>query len=375
MSSTFPPRCSSSNAPKARRPHAIAMSVALPSTIAASTTCPSPDDLASRSAHATPNASSMPPPPKSPTHIHRRGGLATRPPEVRQRAGERDVVDVVAGSLRVRPVLAPARHAAVHELRVARRHASGPMPESLRHAGPEPFDERVGLLDHAQHRLDAVGLLEVDADRAPAAVQHLHPPGIESALDRLGAVDAHHVGAQVGEQHRRERPRPDARDLDDLHVGEWSHAATLARRCHGEIGDERATVAPCPPSSARSRSWSTTTSKPRHDFLVDVFGFGPGGVQRDGQGLVVHGEVTAGDVVIWLHRVSPEHEMASPTHDGRPERRARRPRRRRRRARQARPRRRRPDRQRARPTRSTGNGNTAFAIPRATAGGSRRPST
>ena len=49
-----------------------------------------------------------------------------------------------------------------------------------------------------------------------------------------------------------------------------------------------------------------------HVFLVDVFGFGPGGVQRDGQGLVVHGEVTVGDVVIWLHRVSSEHEMASP---------------------------------------------------------------
>ena len=49
-----------------------------------------------------------------------------------------------------------------------------------------------------------------------------------------------------------------------------------------------------------------------HDFLVDVFGFEAGGVQRDGEGLVVHGEVTAGDVVLWLHRVSPEHEMASP---------------------------------------------------------------
>jgi MerR family transcriptional regulator, thiopeptide resistance regulator len=43
-----------------------------------------------------------------------------------------------------------------------------------------------------------------------------------------------------------------------------------------------------------------------------MFGFAPGGVQRDG-GLVVHGEVTAGDVVLWLHRVSPEHEMASPS--------------------------------------------------------------
>jgi MerR family transcriptional regulator, thiopeptide resistance regulator len=49
-----------------------------------------------------------------------------------------------------------------------------------------------------------------------------------------------------------------------------------------------------------------------HDFLVDVFGFVARGVERDGDGQVVHGEVTAGDGVIWLHRVSPEHEMASP---------------------------------------------------------------
>ncbi len=49
-----------------------------------------------------------------------------------------------------------------------------------------------------------------------------------------------------------------------------------------------------------------------HDFLVRAFSFGPGNIERDGEGTVVHGEVTAGDVVIWLHRVSPEHEMASP---------------------------------------------------------------
>jgi MerR family transcriptional regulator, thiopeptide resistance regulator len=49
-----------------------------------------------------------------------------------------------------------------------------------------------------------------------------------------------------------------------------------------------------------------------HDFLVDAFGFGPGGVQRDGDGRVVHGEVVAGDGRIWLHRVTPEHELASP---------------------------------------------------------------
>ena len=49
-----------------------------------------------------------------------------------------------------------------------------------------------------------------------------------------------------------------------------------------------------------------------HDFLVDAFGFESGGVQRDGEGRPVHGEVRGGDAVIWLHAVSPEHELASP---------------------------------------------------------------
>ncbi|HEU0052586.1 MAG TPA: VOC family protein [Longimicrobium sp.] len=49
-----------------------------------------------------------------------------------------------------------------------------------------------------------------------------------------------------------------------------------------------------------------------HDFLVDAFGFEAGGVHSDGEGRPVHGEVSAGDLVIWLHRVTAEHGMASP---------------------------------------------------------------
>jgi uncharacterized glyoxalase superfamily protein PhnB len=49
-----------------------------------------------------------------------------------------------------------------------------------------------------------------------------------------------------------------------------------------------------------------------HDFLVDAFGFEPGGLERDGAGRVIHGEVRGGEAVIWLHAVSPEHELASP---------------------------------------------------------------
>lgn len=49
-----------------------------------------------------------------------------------------------------------------------------------------------------------------------------------------------------------------------------------------------------------------------HDFLVRVFGLGAGRIDRDGDGSVVHGEVSAGGQVIWMHRVTAEHEMASP---------------------------------------------------------------
>ena len=49
-----------------------------------------------------------------------------------------------------------------------------------------------------------------------------------------------------------------------------------------------------------------------HDFLVDTFGLTSGGLHRDDDGTVVHAEVRNGDAPIWLHQVTPEHEMASP---------------------------------------------------------------
>jgi uncharacterized glyoxalase superfamily protein PhnB len=49
-----------------------------------------------------------------------------------------------------------------------------------------------------------------------------------------------------------------------------------------------------------------------HKFLVDAFGFAPGGIERTDAGEVVHGEVRAGDAAIWLHRVTAEHHLDSP---------------------------------------------------------------
>ena len=49
-----------------------------------------------------------------------------------------------------------------------------------------------------------------------------------------------------------------------------------------------------------------------HDFLVNALGFTSGGVERTPEGQAVHAEVRAGDLVIWLHRVSAELRLASP---------------------------------------------------------------
>lgn len=43
-----------------------------------------------------------------------------------------------------------------------------------------------------------------------------------------------------------------------------------------------------------------------------MFGLGAGRLERDSDSGVVHGEVQAGDGVIWLHPVSPRFGLASP---------------------------------------------------------------
>lgn len=48
------------------------------------------------------------------------------------------------------------------------------------------------------------------------------------------------------------------------------------------------------------------------DFLVRVFGLGPGRLTRDDAGTVVHGELQAGDGVVWLHPEAPEFGLSSP---------------------------------------------------------------
>ena len=47
-------------------------------------------------------------------------------------------------------------------------------------------------------------------------------------------------------------------------------------------------------------------------FLVRCFGFEAGVLERDEDGRVVHGEVSLDGEVIWMHRATAEHGLASP---------------------------------------------------------------
>jgi len=133
-----------------------------------------------------------------------------------QRAGERDVVDVVAGGLGEWPLLAPAGHAAVDQLRVALEADVGADAEALGDAGTERLGHAMGLLDQAQHDLDAFRLLQVDRDRSAAAVVH-GELGVGETIHHvaLGAIDTDDVGAHVAQHHRAHRSRADAGQFDD----------------------------------------------------------------------------------------------------------------------------------------------------------------
>lgn len=48
-----------------------------------------------------------------------------------------------------------------------------------------------------------------------------------------------------------------------------------------------------------------------HAFLVEAFGLTPGRLDRDHNGWVIHGEVSAAAQVIWLHHATVDHELVS----------------------------------------------------------------
>ena len=125
------------------------------------------------------------------------------------------------GRLRQRPLLAPAGDPAVDEPRVAREAVVGAEAEPLgRPRDGSPRSARRRARSSRSASAFPPGLFQVERQGRPPAQQEIVAQlALEAEVARLRPVDAQHAGAEIGEQHRAHRPRPDARELHDLDAG------------------------------------------------------------------------------------------------------------------------------------------------------------
>ncbi len=195
--------------------------------------------------------------------VQRDGRLFGRPHGVK-RAAQRDVVDVVAGSLGIGSVLAPSVHPANHDLWIAGEHDVGPEPQPLHHSWPEALDQGVRRADQAERRFPPGVRLEVEFyGTAPAGLDG------EAVVGRgVRPVDADHVRPQIRQEHAAERDRADRPEFDDPKAlqrpGSPAHGRRSRRSRRTRIpAASRSQVSAVTPS-ARSRCFST--------FSVAVFG-------------------------------------------------------------------------------------------------------
>jgi hypothetical protein len=107
-----------------------------------------------------------------PDQVQRRYRLASGSPDGVQRARQRDVGDVVAGTVGQRAVLSPPCHPGVHQPRVAGVAVGGTDAQPLDDTGTQTLDQHVGPLHQPEHGFSPGGVLQVEHYRAPAA-EHL----------------------------------------------------------------------------------------------------------------------------------------------------------------------------------------------------------
>ena len=129
----------------------------------------------------------------------------------------------------VRAVLAEPRDARDDEPRVAGVQHVGAEPELLQPPGPEVLDEHRCVGDEAEQDVAVGVVLEVEDDRALAAVGELEPQPLAVALVAprhraqavaVGALDLDHVGAEVGEVAGAVGAGDHRRQVEHADVGE-----------------------------------------------------------------------------------------------------------------------------------------------------------
>ena len=162
---------------------------------------------------------------------------------MREAAARPERGGVVARLVGIGTAHAVAVAARVHQPREARPHRLGVEPEPSQRAGSHVREQHVGRVEELIEQRAAFGSLQVDRDRALAAIRQRHrqiDPAAVSAdpLRREAAVrvafnalDAHDVGTPVGEQRTGDRHEDPLRQLHHAHAVEraWIHACSVPR--------------------------------------------------------------------------------------------------------------------------------------------------
>ena len=160
---------------------------------------------------------------------------AGRPGQAHQ-PGDRLHDQVVAGQ-RGAAAGAEAGDRGVDDARVGRRHRVVVEPEAGQPAGAEVLQQDVGPAGQLAGQRGVLLVLEVERDRALVAVD-AEVVGRDAVPDRrhpgAGVVAARalhldHLGAEVGQQHRRVRPGEDPGEVGDQQAAQRA-ARTLGRR-------------------------------------------------------------------------------------------------------------------------------------------------
>jgi DNA-binding transcriptional MerR regulator/uncharacterized glyoxalase superfamily protein PhnB len=186
-----------------------------------------------------------------------------------------------------------------------------------------------GLTVRTLHYYDEIGLL-VASERSPAG----HRLYTAADVERLYRVCLlRRLGLPLGDiAQALDDPAWDLHTAMTRHLGEVDRRLEATNRLRGRLARLAGTTSDDEPTpdtedlldlledmimldtavQRRISSLVYADIESAYDHLVRVFGLGPGELTRDDDGNVVHGELQAGDGVVWLHPESPEFGLSSP---------------------------------------------------------------
>ena len=185
--------------------------------------------------------------------------------------------------------------------------------------------EATGLTVRTLHYYEQIGLL-TPSGRSPAG-HRIYDADDEARLYRVSVLRG--LGMNLAEVQRAlDDPAWDLTSALEAHLAALDARLDATARLRSTVAgalaaggtdllavlEELTTLEP--PAQQRIMLLVYADVDAAHAWLVERFGLLPGELVRDGDGRAVHGEVHAGDGVIWLHPEQAGYRLASPSRLG-----------------------------------------------------------